>query len=194
MFGLEPDNTKDTNFHTLPPDPEEEDKSIIRSSQAPISLAIDSVKAGTFASEGADIVVFCGMFELQFEQVVSTFEVHWALSTPPFNSQISLTLKDDDLIEEIPREEDVIHTQRNEEGGKEEEMEVNSEPQFKTPTPFVGEVKVTATWLPSEANCALLTRGGDKGSSTPFTTNTSPAGNTTLYPSLDEPLNEMFKR
>jgi hypothetical protein len=165
MFELEPDATRDTDSHTLPPDPEEEVKSTTRSSQVPISLGIVSATTGAFTSKGADIVIFWGSFEFQFEQEVSIFEVHWPLSTPLFNCHTSPTLKEEDLIEEIQREEGVFHTQRNAEGGGGggEEMEANKDPQFNTPTPLVGEEKVTITWPPSEVNSAPWTSGGDEG-------------------------------
>jgi hypothetical protein len=180
-FGLEPDTTNDTDSHALPPDPDDELKSTIRSSQAPISLAIDNLTTGAFTTEGADIITFCGSFDFQLEQDESTFEVQRAFKTPPLSTHTLSTRKEEvkDPKEKISREDALIHRQRNEEGEGIVEGENNS-PQFISPVRLVGEVKVTVTLLPSEENSDLCTSGADRASSTPFTTNISPTGNTTL--------------
>jgi hypothetical protein len=188
-FGLEPNTTNDADSHGLPPDPVDEVKSTIRSSHGPIVLAIDIRTTGACTTEGADIVTFWGLFELQLEQVGSTFEVHRALTTPLFsNHKLPTRIEEVERPnEEISREVALVHKQRNDKGegsargGEErEEKTENNSPQFDTPPRFVGELNVTVTLLPSEVNSDLCTSGAGKVSSFPFTTNTSPTGNTTL--------------
>jgi hypothetical protein len=184
MFGLDPPTTKDTDFHNLPPDPEDEVKSTVKSSQGPISLAIDTITTGDMTKGGVEIVEFWGSFDFQLEQEGSTLEVHRAFNTPLFNSNRS-PKPIDDPIEEISREESLIHTQREEERSMWEidDEVLKRDPQlitFDTPPRFVEELKITIIWLPSEENSDCRIKGGGNTSSTPLTINISPVGNTAL--------------
>jgi hypothetical protein len=60
------------------------------------------------------MVTFCGSFDPQLEQEESTFEVQRAFNTPLFNTHRLPTLREEeeDPIEEISREEALVHTQR----------------------------------------------------------------------------------
>jgi hypothetical protein len=173
----------ETDFHNLPPDLEEAVKSTIKSSQGPISLAIDTATTGDSTTEGTKIVEFWESFDLQFEQEGSTSEVHRAFNTPLFNSNTSPG-SINFPIEEISREESLRHTQREDEGKEWEVGEVNLKSKsqsitFTTPARFEEEVKVTLILLPSEENSDLWIAGGNEISSTPCTIKRSPRGYTT---------------
>jgi len=87
----------------------------------------------------------------------------------------------EDPIEEISRDESLVHRNRHEERERGNEENHNAALNtLDTPPLFVEEVKVTTILLPSELNSELWIKGGDKTSSTPFTINTFPTGNTTL--------------
>jgi hypothetical protein len=179
-LGLNPTTATEKNCHILPPEPEEEVKSTIRSSQGPISLAMETVITGAFTTSGAEIVKFWGSLDFQLEQEGSILEVQRAFSSPSLNNQRSRPTLTDDPIEETTSEETVSQEQREVIGRF---TESNNKPQLNPlirPPRFVGEVKVTMILLPSEENSDRCIEGGGKASSTPFTTNTSPAGNTTL--------------
>jgi hypothetical protein len=112
-LGLCPHTKKETDFHGLPPDPEDEVRSTATSSQGPTSLGTETATTGGFATEGAESVVFWESLDLQLEQEGSTREVHRAFNTPFLNSNRSpgSTI---DPMEEISREESLVHTQRAE--------------------------------------------------------------------------------
>jgi hypothetical protein len=186
MLGLDPLTTKETDFHNLPPDPDEEVKSITKSSQGPIVLGIETVTTGAFAINGAEIVMFWGSLELQLEHDGSTFEVHLAFNTPPLRLKISPTSIKDPM-EDISSNESLIQIQRDEEDREWDkilrEMTLKSNLQFSpfdTPPRFVGEENETKILLPSEENSDLFSNGDGNISSLPFTTRRSPLGNITL--------------
>jgi hypothetical protein len=185
VFGLSPPTTKETDFQDLPPEPEDEVKSTSKSSQKPISVGSDTVTTGVITAETTEIVEFWGSLVLQLLQKGSTFEVHRAFNTPVFKvntSPGSMNAPNED----ISSEESLVHTQREDEGREWNdvtELDLKRNPQeitFTTLPRLVGDVKVTCILLPSEENSDRCIEGGGKASSTPFTTNTSPAGNTTL--------------
>jgi hypothetical protein len=194
-FRLDPETKNDTDFHILPPDPDEEVKSRVRSSQELISLGAVIITTGAERPAGADIVTFWGSFDFHFWHKGSTLEVHRALTTPPRKSQISPTDKYKDFIDEISSEESLVHTQRKERREEEgREKYVSQLNGFNIPLRFVAEEKVTRTLLASNENSARCTEGGGNDSSNPFTRNRSPTGNTTWYSWLEGPLREICKR
>jgi hypothetical protein len=75
LFGLDPDTSNNTDFHILPPAPDEEVKSRIKSSQEPISLEVVRVTTGFARPDGAEIVTFSESFDLQCSHKGSTFEM-----------------------------------------------------------------------------------------------------------------------
>jgi hypothetical protein len=58
IFGLGPPTKKETDFHNLPPAPEDEVRSTTKSSQGPNSVGSDIVTIGAFATEGIESVIF----------------------------------------------------------------------------------------------------------------------------------------
>jgi hypothetical protein len=185
IFGLRPLTKKETDFHGLPPDPEDEVRSTTKSSQGPISLGRETVTTGgDFTTEGAESVVFWESFDFQLEQEGSTREVHRAFNTPLLTSNRSPGPISAPM-EEISSDESLVHTQRaeGERAWEVSEEVLKSDPQeitFATLPRLVGELNVTLILLPSGENSDRWTEGGDDETSTPFTTSTSPAGNTTL--------------
>jgi hypothetical protein len=200
MFGLNPKMRSDTDFHSLPPEPEDEVRSKSKSSQGPNSLAREITTLGELTTNGAEAVRFCASLELQLEQEGSTFEVQRAFSTLLLNNSELPRLKSVP-IEEISKVESLVHTQRAVEGraigDRCKGYVPNSLEQLSAlsaPPLFVGVLNITLSLLPSEENSKLWTIGGGELSSTPFTNKTSPAGNTTLKSILEGPPSEAFKR
>jgi hypothetical protein len=175
IFGSDPVTRKETLFHDLPPDPEDDVKSILISSQGPIELAIDADTTGEVTVEGMVIFTFCCRLDSQFAQEGSTLEVQRAFSTAAFSCKTTPTFNEP--TEDISKEESLVHTHWADEDWANNKLQLNL---LIRPPRFVGAVKVTMILLPSEENCARCIKGGGNASSTPFTTNTSPAGNTTL--------------
>jgi hypothetical protein len=175
---------KVTEFHTLPPEPEEEVKSRVRSSQGPIALAIDKETNGIWTTVGEESVIFCELFVGHWEQVGSILDVHRAFQRPLLTSKTYPGLIFEPK-EEISSEESLIQRQRE----VEERVEVavvvvlKSNLQFITLITWallVGEVNVRIILLPSEEKMDDWMTGEGNSFSNAFTTNTSPRGYITL--------------
>jgi hypothetical protein len=174
IFGSDPRTTNDTDFQSLPPDPEEAVRSTSKSSQGPIRLAIEAATTGEVVVKGTDIVIFWESLDGQSVQEGSTLDVQRAFNTPFFSSKTSPTFNDP--INDISNEESLVQTHREGVERSRSKLQVNL---FTAPR-LVRDEKVTMILLPSGENFDPWIKGGGKTSSTPFTINTSPAGYTTL--------------
>jgi hypothetical protein len=197
-FATDPEEEIETwirrDFHSLPPDPEEELRSTSNPSHAPNTLG-SVTPTNTPAEEppppttaGADTVAFWGILKGHPSQTLVSFMTHAAFTTPPFNEITSPMFRRGDGLD-ISRRLESTHTQR-----LPPPLNSTSEPDLytrkkaeqslsylKLPPWFVSDTNSSKILLLSDENDTPLINGPDTGSDKALTTNSAPAGKYTSY-------------
>jgi hypothetical protein len=181
---------KSKDFHSRPPDPEDELRSSSKSSHTPNSLGVDKVTTGgdNNSREGTETVRLWETVNGQLEQPKSVLEVHRAFNTPLFRNNTSPALSAD--AGDNSKDLSSAHTQRTpsnsmgEEDGEREDFEkLNNFEQlfassdFTKPPSLVEPTNVTKILLPYEEKVAFFIKGPGTGSSDTFTSNSEPEEN-----------------
>jgi hypothetical protein len=180
------------DFHSLPPDPEEELRSTSKPSHAPNILGSVSPTNGPTVEPpppaGPDTVALWETLKGHPSHTLVSFMTHGAFTTPLFNEIMSpMFSRGNELT--ISRRLASTHTQR-----LPPPLNSTSEPDWytrkkaeqslsylKLPPWFVAETKSIKILLPSDENDTLLINGPATGSDKALTTNSDPAGKYTSY-------------
>jgi hypothetical protein len=178
------------DFHSLPPDPEEELRSTSKPSHAPNTLGSVSPTNGPTEEEpaGLDKVALWGRLKGHPSHTLVSFTTHAAFTTPLFNEITSpIFSRGDELT--ISRRLASTHTQRlppplNTTSKPEMYTRKNTEQSLsylKLPPWFVSDTNSIKILLPSDEKDTPRINGPATGSDNALTTNSDPTGKCTSY-------------